>query len=399
MAVSKKAIKTFLNRTMTPNNSQFKGIYFDNAASAPVLPEVIEYFNSVCLTSFANQEALNGAAYALRKNLEEAEKELIRLLCGNCRDDVKVIWTDSGTSAINAALMHPFFSGVEIITTEAEHPATSAALKRASDHIRTVKLKDGLIDLEHLAEILNESVKLVAIHHVQSETGAVQDLSAVGKIIKEKAPGAIFMVDTVQSAGKLSLPWNDSGIDFAFASGHKVGAPGGGAAIYRDQVFNREKLSVVYQALRKEDHLLSRPTPMLALTLTEAIRLRCSCMKENLEKVITLNNYLRNWLESEFDGKVKITFSSDNASPYILHFLLPGYQGAVLVRMLSGAGIYVASGSACAAETGTPSRALLATGVPKQDVYAGMRVSFMPSNTIDEIDTFCNDLKNCLKNY
>ncbi len=388
-----------MNRTMTQNNSQLKDIYLDNAASTPILPEVIEYFNSICLTGYANQEALNGAAYALRNKLTEAEKQLAHLLCGNCRDDIKVVWTNSGTSAINIALMHPVFSGVEIVTTDAEHAAMTAALGRASDHISKVKINNGLIDLEHLAETLDSSVKLVAVHHVQSETGALQDLVAVGKLIKEKAPRALFMVDTVQSAGKMNLPWNEAGIDFAFVSGYKVGAPGGGAILYRDREFNGEKFSVFYTGLRREKHFLSRPMPALSLTLTEAIRIRYAAMQDNFKHVSDLNKHLRKRLETELNGKVAVTLLADSSSPYILHFLLPGYQGAVLVRMLSESGIYVASGSACEAETGTPSRALLATGVPKKDVYSGMRVSFMPANTIAQVDTFFDNLKSCLKNY
>lgn len=374
-----------------------KGIYLDNAASAPVNPAIMDFFRHALENSYANQEAIHGAAYNLRKQLEECEQALLRALLGDAFGR-RVLWTDSGTSAINIALAHPCFSGGEIITTGAEHASMTQALERASNRVHKVNLRRGMVDMDHLRELLNGDTALVSVHHVQSETGACQDIAAIGKLVKTLAPQALFMVDTIQSAGKLELK-GSAAIDFCFVSGCKTGAPGGGAFIYRDSLYAGAKLSAFYDALRKEKHLISRPNPALCMTLTESIKALCAQRAGNLEKVSGLNNLLRETLSERLDVSMEWTIQAESASPYILHFILPGYQGAVLVRMLSAAGIYIASGSACDAETKTPSRALLATGILPRNAFSGLRISFMPCNTPDEVLALTETLVSVIRNY
>jgi cysteine desulfurase len=374
-----------------------KDIYLDNAASAPVSPAIMDFFRNALESSYANQEAIHGAAYHLRKQLEECEQSLLRTLLGEV-SGCRVLWTDSGTSAINIALAHPCFSGGEIISTGAEHASMSQALERVSSRIRKVNLRRGMVDMDHLMELLNGDTTLVSIHHVQSETGACQDIAAIGKLVKKLAPQALFMVDTMQSAGKLVIE-GSTAIDFCFVSGCKIGAPGGGALIYRDRSYAGTKLSVFYEALRKEKHLISRPNPALCMTLTESVKTLCARQEANWEQVSGLNNLLRETLSERLDVSSEWTVQAESASPYILHFILPGYQGAVLVRMLSAAGVYIASGSACDAETKTPSRALLATGIPSRNAFSGLRISFMPCNTPDDVLALAECLVAVIRNY
>ena len=103
----------------------------------------------------------------------------------------------------------------------------------------------------------------------------------------------------------------------------------------------------------------------------------------------------------ELAGKMKIIFTipPEDASPFILHITLPGYEGAVLVRMLSEHGITVSSGSACSAESNLPSPALTAMKYNKKDAFSALRISFWRNNSSNDIRRFADTLKAVIKDY
>ena len=380
------------------DNSAISPIYLDHAAATPVLPHTLDLFRRYAEECFANQEAIHQLAYQLRKKMQEHDDRMLHALCGE-KNGAFIQWTDSGTASLCAIMAHPCFSDGEIVTSDAEHAALTAAINRRGGKVKKVRLRRGLVDLEHLDSLLTASTRLVALHHVQSETGARQDLAAIRGVIDRKAPQAMFLADTTQSAGKLDLCWNEARLDFAIVSGYKVGAPGGGAAICREQTMKNGKMSDYFLHLRKREHLISRPNPALSLTLAQTLTDAAGVMGASLSRVAGINLFLREELLRRFAGKIKFVVDEVGTSPYILHFLLPGYQGAVLVRLMSERKVYIASGSACNAETMTPSPALLASGVSPKEAFAGIRVSFSPMTTDGEVVRFLDVFEDCVRSY
>ena len=94
-----------------------------------------------------------------------------------------------------------------------------------------------------------------------------------------------------------------------------------------------------------------------------------------------------------------MTVPAEVASAYILHFSLPGYQSAVIVRMLSARGIHVSSGSACQAETDTPSIVLTAMGWKKEAAFSAIRLSLDIENTWEECNHFLKVFEEVLQEY
>ena len=103
------------------------------------------------------------------------------------------------------------------------------------------------------------------------------------------------------------------------------------------------------------------------------------------------------------DGCWRETVPSSNASPYIVHLLFSGgaqtYQGAILTRIMAKFGASIASGSACDAETGTPSRVLTAMGLSRDEAYAAVRVSFFDQNTPDDAAELARLLARAVREY
>ncbi len=377
-----------------------KYLYWDNAAAAAPEQTVVDFFASAAMSCYANQEAIHQQAYAIRQKLAVAEQDLASALTGDTA--AQVIWGSSGTDLFNLLSMAPMLRKGNIVTT-LEHPALLAALKRTGTELRTVPLLNGKVDLEELNRIADSKTVLVAIHHVQSETGMIQDLPGIRKIINGRAPQALFFSDTIQSAGKLPIPWQDAELDIISVSGHKLGTPGGAALILRTgKDSTRKNLSDFFERSRHREYLAGRPDPAIMLTLAYAVKTYMSENAQVRSTVQAMNLELRDSLcQLELKGKRKIRFTipATEASPFILHITLPGYEGAVLVRMLSDQRVTVSSGSACSAESNLPSPALTAMRYNKSDAFSALRISFWRNNSTAEVGRFINVLQSIVKDY
>lgn len=368
-------------------------IYFDQAAAMRPDPAVLDDYRRQAARCFANQEAGHRLGRALREELREAGVRLSRALTGG---DWQVVYASTGTDLFALlAQLGDLPRGGSVAATALEHPALAAALRRLSPAVGRLPVgPDGRIATERIGEAVDASTGLVAFHHVQSELGVRQEVAAVAAALRQRAPRGRILLDAIQSAGRFAL---DFDVDFIAVSGHKLGAPGGAALLYRD-----EALTVQFEALRHRDYRIGRPEPAQVLALARAAELWCAARADRLRQLASLQELLRRRLAAlplPNGKRIVFTVPEEHASPYILHLLLPGYQAAVLMRMLAEREIFVASGSACQAESREPSPALRAIGVPARDGYAGLRLSFSFDNTPSEAEAFVDALAAVLRDY
>lgn len=340
-------------------------LYLDHAAAGKPEKEILDFYFTQLQEYYGNQEAGHSLAYQLRKVLQGAGKDLSNVLL---KRTAHVEWCSCGSSAFHYLPALNLADGI-IITTKLEHPALLAALKRCNLEICYVNTPKGQVDLEHFQKLLRQNVKLIAIHQVQSELGVIQPWDEISVLARKYAPEAWLLTDSVQAIGKLPLPQD---VDFLTVSGHKCAAPGGGALLTATP--RSQKFAIpLFQRQRHEYYLACRPDVPVALTLTEAIRQKEILREKNYVQIRQIHHKMRQIL-SELGGEFLIPESQ--SSPYILHVLFRNYQSGVLVRMLAQKGVMAASGSACQAEAGGPSAALLALGLREQQAYSGLRLSF-----------------------
>ena len=349
-------------------------IYFDHAAGTPATPEAAALFARLAQEGYANPESTHAEGRRAKGALEAAQGDLLAALVPAWRGG-GVIWAASGSDALSliAAAVEPTAGSVRV--SDFEHPSAQAAARRS-----------GLTPCAESAA----DTRLALYTHVQSELGLIADIDTLVAAARRRAPAVLTVVDAVQGAGKLPL---SAAADIIVISGHKLGLPGGAALLLRPGV--APDVARNLEAARRHDYLIGRPEPILALMLTETVKSAVAQQVENLAQVDQLNRYIRDRLP---DG-VTPTLPSKEASPYILHLRVRGKQGAIVSRMLSNRGIMTASSSACQAEAGGPSRALLALGLSGEAAYEGLRVSFSPANTRAEADEFLRILKYELENY
>ena len=376
-------------------------IYLDSAAAMPVRAEVLDSFRECMLKYPANPEALHHAGRDAAALVKEAGKEIITALTGD--SEYSLAWSSSATEAINMAFMFPSFKNKVILTTDSEHPAFSCAIKRAGFcEIRTVPVfQNGLVNMQVLEDQLTSDVAAVALHHVQNETGAMQDFCEIRRIINRKAPGALLIADTVQSVAKIAIPWDEAEINIAFIGGHKVGAPSGGAVLYNfagqsslDSSFRKH-----LNDLRSSQHRIGRPDTAVCKTLAEAVVYSESAP---LCKASYLSKELRAKLaelSSEISQKIILPVPEESASPYIITALIPPFQSEIIVRMLADKGVMVSAGSACEASKSKPSRALTVIAGSEKRARTALRISLSCDSSISDIEHFITALSEVLADY
>ena len=211
-------------KAASPTRAEQARMYFDHASG--MLPEKrdLELLKELRFNFFANQEAIHSMAYSARSALAAARRELIRCFCGS--GDFGVLPFSSGTEAIAFLANWRKLHNKRVFTSRMEHPAVEHTLKRLNCRCTFAGMdKNGIITAPETGDF-----DAVFIHHVQSETGTMQNPDKVFKSF----PGAIKIADTIQSAAKLPLPVT---ADIMSVSGSKFGIPGAAALLIRKTYF------------------------------------------------------------------------------------------------------------------------------------------------------------------
>lgn len=336
-------------------------VYLDHAATTPIIPEARDAMIRA-MDTWANPSSPHAEGRATRAILEQARKTIAEAL--GWRHDV--IFTSGASESVEIATHRAKIAGRAHGATE--HPIVSHAMGVGSAPIPVGA--DGLIDEEALARILAQGPALIAIQHVNNETGVIQPLDRLAAKIREA--GSLLLADCAQSAGKLPLP----DADFIAACGHKLGGPPGiGVLLVRD-LATLEAVGGQERGYRRGTQdapsaasfaaaLAARPYDMDRLT---ALRVR---LEEGVRAV---------------GGQIIAEKSPRIAT--IGAVSMPGASNASLLVQFDLAGIAVSAGSACSSGKMKKSAVLEAMKVEQATADGFLRISFGPSTTDADVDAF-----------
>lgn len=374
-------------------------LYFDNAACVSCSRETLDRFVQLQERYFANQESLSFHGQNAAKAVAEAGERLFTTLTCEKNGEGGTLFGNTGSCMINCCI-HALGCRLNggVVTTQAEHASLLMALKRSAALFDfpvyyCPVMQDGSLDLEYLEQLLKkEKISLLALHHIQSETGCIQDLVSIRECLDQNSPRTIFLADTMQSAGKYPLLWQEAKVDLAFVSGSKVGCPGGAALLYR------KKYKDLFTSIRNSSHLPGRCPASLCILLAETLSSLCREQEKKLAEMDQLKKGLLALIQKN-ELAFSCTIAEEKTSKYILHLLSPVFQGAILTRMLSRYGISVSPGSACESETKEPSRTLQSMKIAKNMLYNALRISFWHGNTLAEMEELAAALKECTLKY
>ena len=370
-------------------------IYLDNAATTALDEKCLDIIREYNVERFYNPSALYRKAMESANAIKQARNSIAKSLGVKGEE---IIFTASGSEADNIALLCSVRAkSGKVIIGSSEHSAvynTALELKvRGYDVVFAPCDKYGRTDVGQLEKLIDNTVVLVSVMHVCNETGALNDLSAISKIIKAKAPSAIFHSDGVQAYGKISVNLKSLGVDLYSISGHKIHAPKGIGALYcRSGLYLRTFVFGGGQENNVRSATENLPSIVAFGYLAEKI---LPSLNDNYKKTTELRDYLYQKLTDNFEN-VKINTDLLHSSPYVFSFALNSARGEVLVHCLEDRGIIVGTGSACNSQKSTK-RIPAALGIEGDYAQGMLRVSFNENNTKDDIDAFIDALAQSLE--
>ena len=374
-------------------------IYLDNAATTPVLPEVIKKMKEVLSDSFGNPSSIHSQGRTAKSLIENTRKSIAKEL-GALPSEI--IFTSGGTEGDNMVLQGAVRGlGVEtIITSKIEHHAVIHAVENLekSDEINVHYVKvssDGSPDLVDLGRLLqhDDSKKLVSLMHVNNELGTISDLKAIGSICRQN--NALFHSDTVQSIGHYRLNLKELPIDFAVAAAHKFHGPKGIGFVFIRKETGLQ--SLLFGGGQERGFRAGTESVHNIVGLGEAFSHAYSNLDVDKSQISYLKSYCINRLKSTFLDMSFNGCSEDltNSTYTIVNARIPmsPKKANLLGFTLDLKGICCSKGSACQAGSETGSHVLNHILTKKQLQSPSIRISFSKYNTIEEVDKLVNVLR------
>ena len=212
-------------------------VYLDNAATTRVCPEAAEAAVHMMTECFGNPSTTYKLGREAKAAVDKARGQIAKAL--GCQPD-EVYFTSCGSEGDNWALIsgarYMRRRGKHIISSAVEHDAVRKSLdfleKEGYEITRLQPDGTGAIPLEAVRAALRPDTILVSLMMVNNETGAVNDIAAVARMLKAENSIALLHTDAVQGFLKVPFSAKTLGADMITISGHKIHAPKGIGALY-----------------------------------------------------------------------------------------------------------------------------------------------------------------------
>jgi cysteine desulfurase len=362
-----------------------KTIYFDNNATTQVAEEVLEEIQPLFCELYGNPSSMHTFGGQMGRKIGQAREQVAGLL--GCEPS-EIVFTSGGTESDNAAIKGTLAAlphKRKIITSRIEHPAVLTVCRELENQGYTVVElpvdKEGQLDIEQLAEELDDDTALVTIMYANNETGVIFPIDKISSLTAEK--GVVFHTDAVQAVGKIPLNLSKSNIDLLSLSGHKLHGPKGVGVLY------------VRKGTRLSPYMLGGHQEAGRRAGTEnvpgivGIGKACELAAKNIEQENSKVKNLRDKLEDSIMEKCpdsRLNGDKENRLPNTTNISFEYIEGEAILLMLDKYGICASSGSACTSGSLEPSHVLRAMGVPFTAAHGSIRFSLSRYSTEEEVD-------------
>jgi len=370
-------------------------IYFDNAATTALDPEVLEAMLPYLTDNFGNPSSIYSYGRETRLAIENARKGVAKHL------GVKpgtVFFTSGGTESNNTAIAASIrdLGCNHIITSPIEHHAVLHTVEHYSDRGGVSTSFVGLTaegavdchDLEkQLLELSSSGKKcLVTLMHANNEIGVLLPIKKVGEICKSY--GAIFHSDCVQTVGHYPLNLSNIGVHFISAASHKFHGPKGVGILYVS-----EELSIqpfIFGGGQERNMRAGTENVYGIVGFARALEIAMRDYEAVSTYIKELRAYMKGELEKHFE---EVSFNSPEDSLYtVLSVCFPKTERSDFLLMnLDINKICASGGSACSSGADAGSHVMKALN--KNDDHVTVRFSFSKYNTKEEIDKVVEKLK------
>ena len=361
-------------------------IYFDNAATTPIRPEVYDAMRPYIESCYGNPSSVYKLARESKKAIDLARKQVADAINA---DSGEIFFTGCGSESDNWAIKGVALAlkdkGKHIITTNIEHHAilhTCEFLEENGYEVTYIPVDEyGMVSADDIKKAIRPDTILVSVMTANNEIGTIEPIKEIGAACREK--GVYFHTDAVQAVGHIKIDVKEMNIDLLSLSGHKIGAPKGIGALYIRKGVKIKNL--IHGGQQEKGKRAGTENVIGIAALGKAIELAVSEMEDTTERL----KYLRDKI---INGVLKnIEYSRLNGHP---EERLPGnvnisfefIEGESMLLMLDAKGICASSGSACTSGSLDPSHVLLAIGLPHEKAHGSLRISLGYQNTEEEVD-------------
>lgn len=369
-------------------------IYFDNAATTAVDPQVVEAMLPFLTEKFGNPSSIYSYGRETRLAVETARKSVAKLLNAH---PAELFFTSGGTESSNTAITAAVrdLDCKHIISSPIEHHATSHTVEHmyhsGEAALSYVKLlPNGHVDMEDLEQLLANSAEkcVVSLMHANNEIGNLLDVDAVGKLCKMY--GAIFHSDMVQTVGHYPIDLRSTPVHFISAAGHKFHGPKGTGLLYINE--NVKIKPYIHGGAQERNMRAGTENVYGIVGFAKALEMATTNHEQDSNYIQGLKWYMAEQLKKHIKG---ISFNGDalGRSLYtVLNVSFPKTEKSEMILFnLDIQGICASGGSACTSGADAGSHVIRAINNNPNQV--AVRFSFSKHNTKEEVDIVVEKLK------
>ncbi len=381
----------------------FRRVYFDNAATTPVDPSVLDAMLPFFSEKYGNPSSIHYFGQESRAAIDRARHQVAKLI--NSKPG-EIVFTSGGTESNNLGIRGYLEAnrqhGNHIVISAIEHPAVEALcadLERSGYLVSTLPVyEDGVARIEDIGNSLRNDTILISVMTANNEIGTIQPIEAIGKLVadaRRKGKRITFHTDAVQAVGKIDVDVERFNCDLLSLSGHKIYAPKGIGAL-----FVRRGIRLHSQNLGGRQER-DRRGGTESVPLIAGFGKACERARLNAEKDQRHLENLRNAFEKGVIDKMSdFVFNGNcqNRLPNISNISFDNVDGEALLINLDLQGIAVSTGSACSSGSIEPSPILRALGLTDSRARGAVRFSFGKDNLLDEIDYLLGILPKVVEN-
>jgi len=358
----------------------------DYNATTPVDKEVLEAMIPYFSDKFGNASSEHHFGNEASAAVETARRKVAEVINAEAEE---IIWTSGATESVNLALKGVaetrFKPGMNIVTTEIEHPAvldTCKALSESGVEIRYAKSdRSGIVQPGEIEKLIDGNTLMVSVMTANNETGTIQPVPEIGAICSDK--NVLFHTDATQAYGRIPVDVRSYGISLMSFSSHKIYGPKGVGALY----VSRTALSQLAPQIHGGGHergLRSGTLNVSAIAgFGKAAEISGKRMYDDFEKQIVM----RDRLTEIFLRRLPHVYLNGHRTkrlPNTANICFEGVPASALIGRIRD--VAVSTGSACSSATLQDSHVLKALGLTADRIKSSIRFSIGRMTTNEDID-------------
>ena len=369
-------------------------IYFDNAATTDLDPQVLEAMMPYLTEKFGNPSSIYSYGRESRLAIENARKSVGKILNAH---PAEIFFTSGGTESSNTAITAAVrdLGCTHIISSPLEHHATLHTIehlhRRGEAALSYVKvLPNGHIDQEDLEQLLAGTAEktLVTLMHANNEIGNILDIHVVGNLCKMY--GAIFHSDTVQTVGHFPFDLRNTPVHFITGASHKFHGPKGVGLLYINE---NVKIHPYIHGGSQERNMRAGTENVYGIVgFAKALELATAGYEADSAFVKGLKVYMMEQLKRSLKG---ISFNGDPLGRSLYTVLSVSFpkteKSEMLLFNLDIHHICASGGSACT--SGVEQGSHVIRSINNNPNQVTVRFSFSKHNTREQVDQVVARLK------